>query len=168
MRVAGIDPGTIRTGIGIIEKGAKGEYVLIHVETIKVNEKRSIAERLREIYGCLREVLNIYRPDVAVIESVFYSKDFKAAVKIGEARSAAMLAAMEISIPVEEYPPARVKEAVCGNGRADKTQVQFMIKQLLRLKELPPPDSADALAIAICHLHHHQWALKKTALMAKV
>ena len=104
-----------------------------------------------------REVLKIYRPDVAVIESVFFHKDVKAAVKIGEARSVAILAARELSIAVEEYSPARIKQAVCGNGRATKSQVQFMIKQLLSLNMVPPPDSADALAIAICHIHHSRF-----------
>jgi len=168
LRVAGVDPGTIRTGIGIIDHGGKQDYVLVHAETIKASAKKSLPERLREIYGGLKENLTIYRPDVVVIESVFFRKDFKAAVKIGEARSMAMLAAMELSISVEEYAPARVKQAVCGNGRAEKSQVQFMIKQLLRLKELPPPDSADALAIAICHLHYSKWAAKKAALMVKI
>ena len=168
MRVAGVDPGTIRTGIGIIEQRDKSRYTLTHVETIKANPKKSLPERLYEIHGGLREVLAIYRPDVVVIESVFFGKDFKAAVKIGEARAVAMIAALELSIPVEEYSPARVKEAVCGNGRAEKSQIQFMVKQLLHLKELPPPDSADALAIAICHLHHSRWVSKRAEVAVKI
>ena len=165
-RVAGIDPGTIQTGIGFVEQGERKQYLLIHAETIHVHAKKSLPERLREIYGGLKEVLTIYRPQVVAIENVFFSKDFKAAVKIGEARAVAMLAAMELSIPVHEYSPARVKEAICGNGRAHKSQIQFMTKQLLRLKELPLPDSADALAIAICHLHMNQWNLKRERAVA--
>ncbi len=161
LRVAGIDPGTLQTGIGVMEQNERKQYLLIHAETIKVSAKKALPERLREIYGGLKEVLTIYRPQVVAIENVFFSKDFKAAVKIGEARAVAMLAAMELAIPVHEYSPARVKEAICGNGRAHKLQVQFMIKQLLRLKELPLPDSADALAIAVCHLHMNQWNLMR-------
>ncbi|MBI4388053.1 MAG: crossover junction endodeoxyribonuclease RuvC [Candidatus Omnitrophica bacterium] len=164
MRVAGIDPGTICTGIGILEQGKNGQFVLIHAETIREPVKKPLPERLRGIYGNLKETLTIYRPSVVAIENVFYSKDFNAAVKIGEARAVAMLAAMELGIPMEEYPPARVKEAICGNGRAHKSQVQFMVKQLLRLKELPQPDSADALAIAICHFHTSRWNSKKTGI----
>ena len=167
MRVAGVDPGTIQTGIGVIEQDARGQYRLTHAETIKVNAKKTLPERLRDIYGALKEVLTIYRPDVVAIENVFFSKDFKAAVKIGEARAVAMLAAMDLNIPVEEYPPARVKESVCGNGRAHKEQIQFMVKQLLRLKELPPPDSADALAVAICHFHVRQWNARPGVLTAR-
>ena len=161
LRVAGIDPGTFRTGIGILEQESNGRFVLTHAETIRANAKKSLPERLCEIYNNLKKILTIYRPNVAVIENVFYSKDFRAAVKIGEARAVAMLAATELAIPIEEYPPARVKEAICGNGRAHKSQVQFMVKQLLRLKELPSPDSADALAIAMCHFHTTRWSLKK-------
>jgi crossover junction endodeoxyribonuclease RuvC len=153
-RVAGVDPGTIRTGIGVIQRDESGRIAMVHAETISVNPKRPLPERLREIYGQLKQVLAVYRPDVLALESVFFSKDFKAAVKIGEARAVAMLAAMDQSIEVAEYMPTRVKEAVSGNGRAAKEQVQFMVKQLLRLKVDVPPDSADALAIALCHMQY--------------
>ncbi len=166
MRVVGIDPGTIQTGVGVIEQDERRQYKLIHAETIKVNAKKILSERLWEIHGALKEVLTIYRPDAVAIENVFFSKDFKAAVKIGEARAVAMLAAMDLGIPIHEYPPARVKEAVCGNGRAHKLQIQFMIKQLLRLKESMSADSSDALAIAICHFHTNQWNLKKATVLA--
>lgn len=167
MRAAGIDPGTIRTGIGILEDDGRGQFILIHAETIKADQKKPLAERLRKIHGALKEVLMIYRPETVAIENVFFSKDFKAAVKIGEARAVAMLAALDQNIPVAEYPPARVKEAVCGNGRAHKEQVQFMIKQMLRLKETPEPDTADALAIAICHMNLAKWNSKKALTAVK-
>lgn len=167
MRVAGIDPGTIATGIGILEQGEKDRFAVVHYETIRADSRESLPERLREIHGSLREILKIYHPDVVALEGVFYSKDFKAAVKIGEARAAAILAAMELDISIEEYPPARVKQAICGNGRADKQQVQFMVKQILRLKEVPPADSADALGIAICHFHTSRWNVKKALAFAK-
>ena len=168
MRVAGIDPGTIQTGIGILEQSESGKFVLIHAETIKINAEKPLVKRLHEIYNRLRESLKIYKPDVVAIENIFFSKDFKAAVKIGEARAVAILAAVEMSIPVEEYPPARIKQAICGSGRAQKTQIQFMIKQLLRLKEEPSPDSADALAVAICHFHMSRWVLKKAEALANI
>lgn len=165
--VAGIDPGTIQTGVGILEQDSHGELRLVCVETIRTKAERAPAGRLREIYDALKVFLTLYLPDVVAIEDVFYRKNFKTSVKIGEARAVAMLAAEELSIPVEEYPPARVKEAVCGNGRADKLQVQFMVKQLLRLKEFSSGDAADALAIAICHAHTNRWNLKKAVAMAR-
>jgi crossover junction endodeoxyribonuclease RuvC len=94
-----------------------------------------------------------YKPDSVALENVFYAKDVSAMVKIGEARACAMLAAAECGIEIAEYPPARVKQAVSGNGRATKEQIQHMIKTLLGLKSLPKPDSADALAVAFCHAH---------------
>lgn len=165
MRVAGIDPGTIRTGIGILEKGPSGAINVVHFETVSAGEKKPLAERLRIIYSSLKQVLSIFQPETIAIESVFFSKDFKAAVKIGEARAVAMLAAIEQNIPVSEYMPNRIKQAICGHGKAGKEQIQFMVKQILKLKELPPPDSADALAIAYCHLHMTNWNnLKNLAL----
>ncbi len=167
MRVAGVDPGTIRTGVGIVEKSASGMITAIHHETIEAGEKKPLAERLRMIYGGLKEVFSIYRPETVAIESVFFSKDFKAAVKIGEARAIAMLAAMEHNIPVSEYMPNRIKESICGNGRASKEQIQFMVKQVLKMKELPLPDAADALAIAYCHLHTSSWNIQKKIALGK-
>ena len=167
VRVAGVDPGTIRTGVGILEQEDGGKAQWIHAETIEANQKRPVPERLRKIYGGLKEVFMIYRPSAVAIENIFFSKDFKAAIKIGEARAVAMLAAMELEIPVVEYMPNRIKEAVCGTGRAAKPQVQFMIKKLLNLTREPDPDSADALAIAFCHLQTSQWERKKELLTAR-
>ena len=167
MRVAGVDPGTIRTGVAILEKNEAGNIAAIHYETIEANAKRSMPERLRAIYTGLKEIFTIYRPETVAIESVFFSKDFNAAVKIGEARAVAMLAAMELNIPVAEYMPNRIKQSVCGNGKAAKEQVQFMIRQILKMKTLPPPDSADALAIAYCHLHVSVWNIQKKLAISK-
>jgi len=167
MRVAGIDPGTLNTGIGILEQDERRNFKLIHTETIKVSAKKTLPERLRIIYGGLKEVFTIYRPHVVALETVFFQKDFKAAIKIGEARAVAMLASVDQAIPVEEYSPARVKQAVCGNGRAQKEQVQFMVKQILRIRDNLQPDSADALAIAICHYHTSQWLTKRALAAVK-
>ena len=102
-----------------------------------------------------------------MLESLFFAKDIQAVVRIGEARACAMLAAKEMKLPVFEYAPTAVKQSVTGNGRATKEQVQFMVTKLLNLKEEPYADSADALAIAICHLHNHNRSPKMPALQKK-
>ncbi len=153
MRVLGVDPGTRRTGVGVIE--AQGNrYQLIYFGVISLKETLPLAEKLKFIHESLCKVISEYRPTVVALENIFFGKDVRAMVKIGEARACAMLAASEHAIDVVEYPPARVKQSVSGNGRATKEQIQHMIKTLLNLKTLPPPDGADALAVAICHLHN--------------
>ncbi len=152
MRVLGVDPGTWRTGVGIIESEGN-RYRLLHTSIIEIKAKPPIAQRLQQIYKSLSEIIREFRPGVMAIESVFFGKDVQAMVKIGEARACAMLAASEFGIEVIEYPPARVKQAVSGNGRATKEQIQHMVKVLLSLQTAPKADGADALAIAICHLH---------------
>ena len=152
MRILGVDPGTRRTGLGIIEtEGSR--YRLLHTETIVLKDSLTLPEKLQEIYQSLTAAIQTYQPEVLALENVFYGKDLQAMVKIGEARACAMLAASGRGIPVVEYAPARVKQSVTGNGRASKEQMQRMVKVLLNLKTEPPPDSADALAVAICHLH---------------
>jgi crossover junction endodeoxyribonuclease RuvC len=137
-------------GLGVLDANGRN-YTLVACETIQVSSTLSLPERLKKIYQALREFIERYQPTVLALENVFFAKDIRATVKIGEARACAMLAAAERGIPVVEYPPARVKQAVSGNGRATKTQVQQMIRHLLRLKEAPPPDASDALAVALCH-----------------
>ena len=152
MRILGVDPGTWKLGAGIIESEGN-RYRLLHFEVIAMKPPMAIEKRLKKIHDSLSEVIRIYRPEVLALESVFFGRDLRAMVKIGEARACAMLAAAEHGMEVVEYPPARVKQAVSGNGRATKDQVQQMIRRLLSMKELPPSDGADALALAICHLH---------------
>ncbi len=152
MRILGVDPGTQRTGTGLIETQGN-RYRMIHAQTITIPPKLSAAQKLSHIYRALMEILQEYRPDILALENIFFAKDVRATVKLGEARACAMLAASEKGIAVIEYPPARVKQSVSGNGRATKGQIQQMVKTLLNLKTLPPPDSADALAVAICHVH---------------
>lgn len=152
MRILGVDPGTWKTGIGVIETQGN-RYQLVFESVIAVKGNLPIAKRLLQIYQALVKCIRDYKPEVLALENVFFGKDLQAMVKIGEARSCAMLAAAESNIDVVEYPPARVKQAVSGNGRATKEQVQHMIKTLLNLKEAPKSDSADALAVAICHVH---------------
>lgn len=152
MRILGVDPGTRRTGVGLIES-AGNFYRLLHFEIISLKETLPLARRLLEIYRAIAEILRRHRPDVVALENVFYGKDLRAMVKIGEARACVMLAASEAGVDVIEYAPARVKQSVSGNGRATKRQVQEMVKRLLNMKAPPPADGADALAVAICHLH---------------
>ncbi len=153
MRILGVDPGTQRTGAGVIEiKGS--EYRLIHSETIHLSPTLKIAQKLVYIYRSLRQIIKEHQPDVLALEDVFYAKDIRATVKIGEARACAMLAASEEGLPVVEYLPTQVKKSLSGNGQATKEQIQFMIKSLLKLTKAPQADSADALAVAICHFHN--------------
>jgi len=152
MLILGVDPGTRRTGVGLIE-GQGNRYRLIHTEIIHAKGSLPLPERLLKIYHSLVKIITEYQPVVLALEDVFYSKDVRALIRIGEARTCAMLAASERGISVVEYAPARVKQAVSGNGRATKNQVQQMVKVLLNLESPPPADGADALALAICHLH---------------
>jgi crossover junction endodeoxyribonuclease RuvC len=158
MRILGIDPGTWRMGIGIIEtQGSR--YQLVHAEVITVRDKKaSLPQRLRQIHETLRERIRLHKPEVVALENVFFHKDLSSVIKIGEARACAMLAAAELNLEVMEYPPTRVKQAVSGNGRATKEQVQQMVKTLLSLKAVEAEDSSDALALAICHAHSCQGA----------
>ncbi len=164
MKILGVDPGTYRTGVGIVQ--AEGSsYKLVHFEVIRPNPKHAIPQRLAHIHQALTSVIREHKPALLALENVFFGKDVQAMVKIGEARACAMLAASVQGIDVVEYPPARVKQSVSGNGRATKDQVQHMVKVLLNLKELPEEDGADALAVAICHLH---MARNPAARLAKV
>ncbi|MBI4373141.1 MAG: crossover junction endodeoxyribonuclease RuvC [Candidatus Omnitrophica bacterium] len=157
MRIAGIDPGTIQTGVGILEDSGK-RPVLIFSHTIQAERSKAIADRLETIFTELKAILQEWKPEVLALENVFYQKDFKAAVKVGEARAAAMLAASLSGIPVVEYPPARVKQSVSGNGRAAKEQVQYMVRNILGFRGPLSADSADAIAVAICHIHSKKFA----------
>lgn len=152
MKVLGVDPGSRRTGVGIIE--ANGNRTkLLHFEIFSVRQEVPLAERLHKIYQFYASIMRKFEPDVLALENVFFDKNVQSLVKIGEARACAMIAASECGVKVVEYPPARVKQAVTGNGRASKEQIQAMVTRLLNMKEVPAVDGADALAVAICHLH---------------
>ncbi|OGW84318.1 MAG: crossover junction endodeoxyribonuclease RuvC [Omnitrophica bacterium GWA2_52_8] len=156
MKILGVDPGTRKTGVGLIETQGSG-YQLVYSGIIQNPANRPIAERLQTIYRALSDIIDQLKPDILALEDIFYGKDFRAMVRIGEARACAMLAASGKSVPVVEYAPAQVKQAVSGNGQASKLQVQQMIKTLLHLKTLPQSDSSDALAVAICHGHRSRF-----------
>lgn len=156
MRILGVDPGTLRTGVGVVETSGS-RYHLVHFEIISVPPSQPIAKRLRAIFHTLGEIIRCYQPQALALENIFYHKNVRSMLRIGEARSCALLAAADQNVDVIEYPPAKVKQSVTGNGRASKEQMQAMVKTLLNMKELPPSDGADALALAICHLHHYQF-----------
>ncbi len=153
MRVLGVDPGTLTSGYGIV---AEEDHKIFHVVSggISPSANQPFPKRLKKIYEELERIIGKYRPQVVVIEDLFVSKNIKSALKLGHARGVAILAAMNAGLPVFEYAPLEVKQAVVGNGKADKKQVQFMVKTLLDLQKAPhPADAADALAAAICHIH---------------
>lgn len=153
MRILGIDPGTWKMGIGVVEKDAQG-YRATHYETLLLKGPRdhfTLAQRLKKIYDGLNEIFKIYQPDVVALEDLFYAQNFQAACRIGEARAVAILAATNFDIKVAEYAPTRVKQAISGSGKASKIQIQYMVRHLLKLKENPASDAADALAVALCH-----------------
>ena len=153
MRVLGIDPGTLTSGYGIV---AEENHKLFYVASggISPSAKQPFPNRLKKIYEELERIIDLHRPHVVVIEDLFVSKNVKSALKLGHARGVAILAAMNAGLPVFEYTPLDIKQTVTGSGRAEKKQVQFMVKNLLELSEAPSPaDAADALAAAICHIH---------------
>src|SRR5579864_9023924 len=154
MRVLGIDCGTEYTGYGVVEQAADGRLSCHAVGAIRLNSREPLSARLNSIFCRLRELIQEHCPDDVAIEDVFYAVNVKSALKLGQVRGVAMLAAATAGLPVAEYAPLAIKSAVVGYGRAEKSQVQQMVRRLLRLEDLPQPsDAADALAIAICHLH---------------
>ena len=154
MRVLGIDCGTEYTGYGVVELEDSGRLVCLISGAIKLSARGPLPRRLSRISQRLAEIIREHQPDNVAIEDVFYALNVKSALKLGQVRGVAMLAAATAGLEVTEYSPLSIKSAVVGYGRAEKNQVQHMVRQLLELEEIPEPaDAADALAIAICHLH---------------
>ena len=152
MRILGIDPGTVITGFGVIEK-KKDKLKVIDYGIIRPKGKSTLAQRLKYIYQEITQIIEKSDLDIVIVEDIFFHKNFRSAAKIGEARSAAILAAANQDLEIVEYLPTEIKQSVTGNGRASKVQVQNMVKRILGLSELPFSDAADALATAICHCH---------------
>lgn len=153
MRIFGIDPGSERTGYGCVEVSA-ARHRLVACGCLAAPAGAAFPDKLKLIHAGLVQLLHAHRPDGVAIENIFHARNVRSALKLGHARGVALLAAAESGLPVFEYTPAEVKRAVVGFGRAEKHQVQQMIKLLLGLEAAPRPhDAADALAIAICHLH---------------
>jgi crossover junction endodeoxyribonuclease RuvC len=154
MRVLGIDCGTEYTGYGVVELADSGRLVCLTCGAVKLSARDPMAQRLSKIFSSLQEIIQAHRPDRVAIEDVFYALNVKSALKLGQVRGVAMMAAAVSGLEVSEYAPLSIKSAVVGYGRAEKQQVQQMVTRLLNMAEVPePPDAADALAIAICHLH---------------
>jgi crossover junction endodeoxyribonuclease RuvC len=157
MRIFGIDCGTEITGFGIVdsletERGP--QLVCQSFGAIHLQKNQSLASRLNQVFNQLTAELERWQPDSVAVEEVFYSVNAKSALKLGQMRGVALLSAARLSIPVAEYAPLKIKSSVVGYGLAQKEQVQFMVARLLGLDAPPQPaDAADALAIAICHIH---------------
>jgi crossover junction endodeoxyribonuclease RuvC len=160
MRVFGIDCGTETTGYGVVESsdtGRQPKLIMKAMGAIRLKKALTTAERLLQVYTELSTELERWTPDTVAIEGVFYSVNAKSALKLGQVRGVALLAAATQKLPVAEYAPLKIKSSVVGYGLAKKEQVQFMVARLLELSEVPEPaDAADALAIAICHIHTAQ------------
>lgn len=149
--ILGIDPGSRITGFGLVKLiNGSSQYLASGCIKIKAG---SIPERLKQIHHDLTEIIEQYRPDEAAVEDIFVSANLRGALKLGQARGAAITTIVHYDIPVAEYTARQVKQAVVGYGAADKVQVQEMVKTLLNLPGLPQADAADALAIALCHTH---------------
>lgn len=149
MIILGIDPGTAATGYGLIKKDR--DLKIIDYGCIRTETKFSTAERLEQINKRLVKIIKKHKPQKIAVENLFFFKNVKTAIKVSQARGVILATAAQMRTPVEEYTPLQIKQAVTGYGRADKNQIQKMVKLLLRLKETPKPDdAADALATAIC------------------
>jgi len=154
--ILGIDPGIADTGFGIISKADNGQLTCFDYGSIKTNAKTKTADRLEIINKELNKIIKKHQPNLMAIEQLFFCKNVKTALIVGQARGVAILTAKQNKIPVIEFTPLQVKQAVAAYGQASKIQVQKMVKLLLNLKQLPEPDdAADALAIAICAANHN-------------
>jgi len=150
--VLGVDPGAGTTGYGVVVQQGGGAVSLLECGVIRTAAHQPLAERLKEIYLGISDVIARHRPVCVAVEGVFYARNVRTSIILGHARGAILLAATMRDVPVHEYSPAEIKNAVVGHGRADKSQVQFMIQRLLRLKSPPQPsDAADGVAVALCH-----------------
>jgi crossover junction endodeoxyribonuclease RuvC len=168
VRIVGIDPGSDRTGYGCVETDGR-RHRLVTCGAITSAAGDPFPTRLARIYRELTSLFAKTRPDCVAVESVFHAANARSALKLGHARGVALLAAVEAGCPIVEYTPAEVKRAVVGYGRAEKRQVQQMIKLLLGLAQPPSPyDAADALAVAICHVHSAHLGHLKAAPTTKV
>jgi crossover junction endodeoxyribonuclease RuvC len=154
MRVLGIDCGSQYTGYGVVEELQDHRLSCCTSGAIKLKPRDPMAAKLQKIFIELKQVIAEHQPEIVAIEDVFYAVNVKSALKLGQVRGVAMLAASSSGLQVAEYAPLAIKSAVVGYGKAEKQQVQQMVKRLLRLPLPPQPsDAADALAIAICHIH---------------
>jgi crossover junction endodeoxyribonuclease RuvC len=153
-RILGIDPGSRRTGFGVLDFEREGA-TYVASGTVKSLDGE-FPDRLKQIFVSVSEIVEQYRPDVVAIESVFMAKNASSALKLGHARSAALCATFAFDVKVFEYAPREIKQAIVGTGSATKEQVQHMVMSLLQLEGIPAEDASDALATALCHGHQHR------------
>ena len=154
MLVIGIDPGTATTGYGFVREQEDGSLEVVDFGVIITSAQTVMPQRLQEIYIGLSELLVLHRPVSGAVEKLFFQRNVRTAISVGQGRGVALLALAQAVINAAEYTPLEVKQAVVGYGRAEKAQVQEMVRALLKLQEIPKPDdAADALAVAICHIH---------------
>ncbi len=154
IRVLGIDPGTAIVGWGVLEQNENREIKTIDYGQITTSSDLSDAERLDLIATDLKELIKEYKPDEAAVEELFYFKNKKTVISVAQARGVILYILKNKKLPIGEYTPLQIKQSLTGYGRADKKQMQLMIKNVLKLKEIPKPDdAADALAVALCHLN---------------
>lgn len=154
MRTLGIDPGTATMGWGVVEDDGEGGLRMVEYGALTTSKELPLAQRLQILHRGLLEIIARYRPDTAAVEELFFSKNVTTALAVGHARGVALLALADSGVTVREYKPMEVKQAVAGYGRADKRQMQDMVRMTLGLDSIPrPDDAADALGIAICHAY---------------
>jgi crossover junction endodeoxyribonuclease RuvC len=154
MITLGIDPGTAITGYGIIKEEKDGGLKVLEFGVIRTSADQSHADRLVHLYKRIKELILLHQPDMGAVEKLFFEKNVRTALNVGQARGVALLAMAERNMKIGEYTPLEIKQAVTGYGGADKNQVQQMVKAILGLEVVPhPDDAADALAVAICHFH---------------
>ncbi len=158
MKILGIDPGLVQTGYGIISIENDSPQI-VDFGVVKPDRESSLSARLHTIFEDVSHLIGEYNPSIFSIEDVFYGKNVKSALKLGQARGAAMVAAASAGLSIHEYSAKKIKQAVTGNGNAQKEQVQFMVKTCLNMNELPHPiDASDALAAALCHFQQFRLA----------
>ncbi len=154
MIIFGVDPGTARMGFGVIDFDGQTSQLIEH-GVLETNANTSMPYRLRELYESLQDLLKLHRPQVVSVEALFFARNVTTAISVGQARGVVLLAAALHDLPVHEYSPSEVKQSVAGYGKADKNQMQEMVRMILGLQYAPQPDdAADAVAVAICHAHH--------------
>jgi crossover junction endodeoxyribonuclease RuvC len=154
MLVIGIDPGTATTGYGLIRENPDSSLSLVDYGAILTPAEMPMPQRLLELHQQLRQILLLHRPESGAVEKLFFHRNVTTAISVGQGRGVVLLALAEAGLEVAEYTPLQVKQAVAGYGGADKNQIQQMVRALLNMEHVPSPDdAADALAIAICHVH---------------
>jgi len=157
MRILGLDPGTASTGYGIID-AIDGRLSVVSYGVISTPASEEAPQRLQTIYRELNELIAIFKPDSAGVEEVFFGRNITTAISVGQARGVLLLALANAGIPIAEYSPPKIKDVVTGYGKANKAQVQLMVRTLLEMDEMPrPDDAADGLAVAITHYQYYRY-----------